>query len=202
MRTKKKYGLAILICLLLTATVSAQQGWNGETEVLTDGKEKSVSQYLSYDAKDWGLTMRYFRVQHTNGHDGINRGEIAFGPTFHVKEQTEFKLQFGATTDKDIMVLGAVKTKLGHRTLNYTADVKLSTTHRHNTLFQKVSVVVDAKESFHFRGEHLQVGRTQEFLRLGPEYQQHLPRETHFFINPFADPIKKAVGIQLGFRLL
>jgi hypothetical protein len=185
-----------LFLLLLPVSALAQQGWSGETEVGTDGKgENFFSQYVFYDVENYNVLVRYFWVN-----DALNRGEFAIGPTFKIKQQNVLKLQFGGTTDKDVMVAGLIVTKVANRGILYIADAKFSTTDSPNTLYQKVFVALNARGSFQFRAEHLQVGSVQGFLRLGAEYQQSLPRQTQLFVAPFYDPIKKTLGIQGGFR--
>jgi hypothetical protein len=188
--------MASLLFLFLPFCALAQEGWSGETESGADGKhEVFFSQYVNYDTKNWNILTRYFWVKGV-----VNRGEFAAGPTFKVTEHTVVKLQFGGTTNKAVMAAGTILTEVRQHSVLYIADAKFSTTGTPNTLFQKVFVALNKKGSVQLRAEHLQVGKSQDFLRLGLEYQHNMPGKTQLFVAPFFDPVRKTGGLQGGFR--
>lgn len=191
---KKRLFFFTFILLLVSGPAFAQ-GLSGETEVGTDGKGGSFfSQYLFYDFNRVNVLTRYFWV---NG--VLERGEFAVGPTMKLGDSV-LKLQFGGTTDKDVMLAGTLSTKILGHDVFYIADGTLSTTEAPNTLYQKAFIALTKGGSWQFRVEDLQVGKKQEFLRIGLEYQRKLPHNSHLFIAPFYDPIKNGVGGQVGFR--
>lgn len=189
--------LAMIILLFFPGSVFAQ-GLSGETEVGSDGKgEGFFSQYLFYDTKNTNILTRYFYV---NG--VLQRGEFALGPTLKFNQNYILKFQFGGTTDKEVMLAGLLIAKVKGREILYIADGKLSTQDGPHALFQKLFIPLVQSGRWQFRVEDLQVNRDQSFLRIGLEFQQKLPDNSHLFVAPFYDPIRKAVGGQFGLRFL
>jgi len=192
---KKSMFLSIIL-LLFASGPSFAQGLSGETEVGTDGNgEGFFSQYLFYDFKHVNVLTRYFWVNEV-----LQRGEFAVGPTLELNNGNVLKLQFGSTTDKDVMIAGTLIAKVKGRGILYIADGKLATqAGLPNTLYQKLFVSLTANGTWQFRIEYLQVGDDQSFLRIGPEYQHKLNNK-QLFIAPQFDPIRKQVGGQIGVR--
>lgn len=182
---------------LLACNPLRAQGLSGELEIGTDGKgHPFLSQYLFYDDKKLNVLVRYFWV---NGN--LNRGELAIGPTFKFG-RTTLKLQFGGTTDKEVMISSTVFTKLAGHGILYIPALRLSTSYKTNTLYQKLFLSLTKKGSWQiqFRAEHFQIGKHQAFLRTGPELQHEISRRVIIFVAPFYDPINKGFGGNSGFR--
>lgn len=183
--------------LLLVSSPLRAQGLSGETEIGTDGKgHPFFSQYIFYDDKNINVLVRYFWV---NGN--LNRGELAIGPTFRFG-RTTLKLQFGGTTEKQIMIASTVFTKLAGHGILYIPAFRLWTSRGTNTLYQKLFLSLTKKGSwqFQFRAEHFQIGKHQAFLRIGPELQHEISRRGVIFVSPFYDPTNKGFGGNSGFR--
>ncbi len=192
----RKYLLFVIASLLLASGPAFAQNLSGETEVGTDGKgEGFFSQYLFYDTKNVNVLTRYFYV---NG--VLQRGEFAIGPTLKLSNSNVLKLDFGGTTDKEIMIAGTLIAKVKGREVLYIADGKLSTQGGPHTLYQKLFVPLVKSGRWQFRVEDLQVGSGQSFLRIGLEYRYNIQKNAHVFIAPQYDPIRKAVGGQFGVR--
>ncbi len=202
----------IVLCALLFCLVPGQahpDDWFLESEAGTDGNGiPFFSQYAFW--QDGGLNGfgRYFYVEGVK-----NRGEFGFGPRFGRHALRNVQLQLGGTTDRDVMLAGIVMaTPLG-RGLIYIGDLKLSTTERSNTLYQKLfwnfnSVNSDRTVQIRFRIEDLVVGTQHAFLRIGAETDIHFDHKppffhlAHVFVAPFYDPIIRKPGIQAGLRFL
>ena len=192
----RKYLFFVIVSLLLSRQPVSAQNLSGETEVGTDGKGESFfSQYLFYDIEHVNVLARYFWV---NG--VLQRGEFAIGPTLKLNSGNVLKLQFGGTTDEEIMIAGLLIAKVRGREVLYIADAKLSTQDGPHVLYQKLFVPLTKGGAWQLRTEHLQVGSNQSFLRIGPEYLRNLPGSAHVFIGPYYDPIRKGVGGQVGIR--
>ena len=188
--------LFAIATLLLVSGSAFAQNLSGETEVGTDGKgEGFFSQYLFYDFKKVNVLTRYFYVNEV-----LQRGEFAIGPTLKLRNGNVLKLQFGGTTDKEVMLAGTFIAKIKGREVLYIADGKLSTQDGPHTLYQKLFVPLVKNGAWQFRVEDLQVDSDQGFLRVGLEYQHKIPDNAHIFVAPFYDPIQKAVGGQFGLR--
>ncbi len=193
---KLKTLLLFAVTLLCAITQPASAQWSGETELGSNGRGGSFfSQYVFYDTKGANVLTRYFWV---NG--VLRRGEFSVGPTFHLKNDTVLKLQFGATTERSIQTAGTLSAKPFNHDIFYIADGKLSAIGRSNEFYQKLFVAINTKGSWQFRIEDLIVGHEQIFLRIGGEYRRFLPRQTHLYAAPFYDPIIHSFGAQVGFR--
>lgn len=192
----RKYLLFTIAFLLLVSGPAFAQNLSGETEVGTDGKgEGFFSQYLFYDIKNVNVLTRYFCV---NG--VLQKGEFSIGPTLRLGDSNLLKLDFGGTTDKEVMVAGTLIVKIKGREILYIADGKLSTQGGLHTLYQKLFVPLVKSGRWQFRVEDLQVGGDQSFLRIGLEYRHDIQKNAHVFIAPQYDPIRKAAGAQFGVR--
>lgn len=192
----RKALLFIAASLILVSGPAFAQGLSGETEVGTDGKgEGFFSQYLFYDVDHISVLTRYFWV---NG--VLRRGEIALGSTVKLGKSTVLKLQFGGTTDREVMLAGLIVAKAKGHEILYIADEKLATQTGPDTLYQKIFVAMTKGGALQFRAEDLLVGNDHSFLRIGFEYRQALPHRTHLFVAPDYDPIRKAFGGQFGLR--
>lgn len=175
--------------------VALAEGVSGETELGTDGKgEPFISQYVFYDTERSNLLTRLFWVEGV-----LNRGEFAYGPTLKMGE-VGLKLQFGGTTNRDLMLGANIFSKIKNRDVFYIVDWKISTTDRPNTVYQKGWYQINGSGSWQFRVEDLQVGSKQAFLRIGVEYRRDTSKTTHLFVAPFVDPTNRGFGGQLGFR--
>lgn len=187
---------AVLITFLSCSGAAAQM--SGETEAGSDGKGGSfVSQYLYYDFPRLNLLGRYFWVKGV-----LQRGEFALGPTLQLNKTTTVKLQFGGTTEQDVMVAGVILAKVKKRDAIYIGDAKLSTTAGHpSTFYQKAFFAFNEKGTWLARVEDLQAGEEQNFLRIGVKYQLQLHNnQCHFYLAPFYDPLVQTAGGQIGFR--
>lgn len=139
---------------------------------------------------------RYFKV---NGI--LERGEFALGPTINLNDNDKLKLQFGGTTDREIMLAYVLIDRLKGHDIIHIFDAKLATREEGaNELYQKFFFAINKSGKWQIRIEDLQVGDKQSFLRLGIEYQQKIPDGAHIFIAPFYDPIHKSLGGQFGLR--
>lgn len=185
---------AIIFILLASGPVLAQN-MSGETEVGTDRKGgEFFSQYLFYDTKNINILARYFYV-----HNLIKRGEFAIGPTMKFNDNV-LKLQFGGTTDSEVMLASTLSANIGGREFFYITDAKLSTRGGPYTLYQKLFVPLTKSGILQFRAEDLLVGGDQGFLRVGLEYRYNLSDTRHIFFAPFYDPFLKEFGGQFGLR--
>lgn len=192
----RKYLLFAITSLLLASGPAFAQNLSGETEIGTDGKgEGFFSQYLFYDTKNINVLTRYFYV---NG--VLKRGEFSVGPTLKLGNGNLLKLDFGGTTDKEVMIAGTLIAKIRGREILYIADCKLSTQGGPHMLYQRLFVPLVKSGRWQFRVEDLQVESDQSFLRIGLEYRQNIQKNAHVFIAPQYDPIRKAVGGQFGVR--
>jgi hypothetical protein len=184
------------IFLLLVSGPAFARNLSGETEVGTDGKgDGFFSQYLFYDTENVNVLARYFSVKGV-----LRRGEFAIGPTLKLNDSNVLKLQFGGTTDKEVMLASTLISNIMGREVLYIVDGKLSTQDGPHTLYQKLFTPLVKSGMWQFRVEDLQVGSDQSFLRLGLEYRHKLPDNIHIFIAPYYDPIRKEVGGQFGLR--
>lgn len=184
------------VIIVLSFSSSAWAQASGETELGTDRLgDEFFSQYIFYDWKEANLLTRYFWV---NG--VLNRAEFAFGPTVKIGGAT-VKLQFGGTTDREIMSAGLALGKVvGHQVM-YIGDLKIPTRNEEqNEFFQKAFVALDEKSIWQFRIEMLNVSRDLVFLRIGVEYQHQFNDKHHLYAAPFYDPIVRKWGGQVGFR--
>lgn len=192
----KKIAKAIILFLLLISESVTAQELKTETEFGTNGEGKHFfSQYVFYDEPAFGLRVRYFRVK-----NGVNRGEFGFGPTFKIKN-VKVKVQFGFTTDRELMLVGSANFKLKNRIVTKIADAKFATQNgKHNSLFQKLFVGINNSNTVLFRTERSQVGKKQSYWRFGIELRKPVLDNSHFYIAPFCDPFRKSCGMQGGFR--
>lgn len=202
------------IFLSLAAVPAFAQGWSGESEVGTDLRGGAfVSQYAFYDFADehgkpccMNFLARYFWVN-----DTLHRGEVAFGPTFRIGKAV-LKLQpglaIGANDEYDFMAAGVFSVAVrGHYVL-YIADYKKNMQKSvdekpdASVLYQKLFVALTKNGRWQLRAEHLRVGRTTGFLRLGGEYQHKLGKSgsQHLYLAPFYDPVVGKPGVQAGYR--
>lgn len=193
----------IIACAIFPIGAFAQA--NLELKIGYDNtKEGFISDYLNYDFTNINMFVRYFNVSGV-----LERGEVAIGPTLHVNDNL-VKLQFGWTTDKEIM-MGCVVITNTWNGLVYVADGKLSTTDdMPTTVYQKLYLTLLSSDagSLQSRTEMLTVTREVSFLRIGIEYQGILSKifpvygeNSHIFIAPFYDPINGVVGGQVGVRI-
>ena len=188
--------LSSVLLVVLVSSSAFGQNLSGETEVGSDGKgEGFFSQYVFLDTKHVNLLTRYF---YTNG--VLQRGEFAAGPTLHLNNGNLLKLQFGGTTDREMMVAWTLIFKVKGHEVIYIFDGKIATENGPNTLYQKLWVPLVKSGRWQARVEHLHVASSQSFFRLGIEFQQKFPDDTMLYVAPFYDPIRKATGGQFGLR--
>ena len=110
----RTFVLSLLASVVLVGTATAQT--SGETETGTNNRGGAfVSQYVFYDWPNANLLTRYFWV---NG--AVNRAELAFGPTLKIGG-TVLKLQFGSTTDREVMSAGLAVGKIAKHQVMYIA---------------------------------------------------------------------------------
>ncbi len=186
--------MLVLLAVLLPRTAQAQV--SGETEVGTDHKGgEFASQYVFYDWPKANLLTRYFWIN-----NALSRFEIAIGPTVKVGQAT-WKMQFGGTTDREVMFAGLIVGKVSDRGLMYIYDLKVGTEKdAPNVLYQKFFAAIDKKSIWQFRIESLNVNSELAFLRIGAEYQIQFDAKHHIYIAPFYDPVVHSPGAQIGFR--
>lgn len=192
----EKMLIFVITLLFLVSGTSFAQNLSGETEIGTDGKgEGFFSQYLFYDLKNTNILTRYFYVNKI-----IRKGEFAIGPTLKLSNSHIIKFQLGGTTDKEVMIAGLLIAKFRKQEILHIVDGKFSTQDDPHVLYQKLLIPLAKNGTLQFRVEDLQVGSDQSFLRIGLEYRYNLPDNTHVFVAPYYDPIRKGVGGQFGLR--
>jgi len=193
---KKALLLGTILLCFWTKSAFAQE-LSGESEFGADGKgESSFSQYIFYDVDRANVLTRYFWVNHI-----LEQGEFAVGPTIRLRTANILKLQFGGTTNREVMLAGTLITRISGHNIVYIADGKIATkSGAPGNLYEKLFIALNKKGTWNFELQDLQVGREQEFLRIGGEYRHDLPHNLQLFVSPFYDPIRNAVGAETGFR--
>ena len=134
-------------------------------------------------------------------------GYCAEGPCIAINDNI-VKLQFGGSTDGEVMMACVVITNTWNGML-YIADAKISANADvPTTVYQKVCANVIPGGALQLRVEALTVTRDVSFFRIGAEYQIHVPfpsgssGNSHLYAAPFYDPIRGAFGAQIGARFI
>lgn len=196
---KKCFVVLLLAISSLTGSVFAQNKASGESEFGTDGKGGTFfSQYLLADGPQWNGLARYFIVNNV-----LQRAEFAIGPTLPLGNGGSLlKLTVGGTTDREIMTATTVLLKVAKRDIVYIGDGKIATQRDSlSAYYQKLFIpLLPNSTTWQFRAEHLFVDGVQAFMRIGFEYQYKTGEHTHLYFAPFADPVIKSAGAQIGFR--
>ena len=188
-----------VVFLMVAEAAQAQVTHSQEIEIGTDGQGGSfVSDYIMFDTPTVNGLLRPFWVNNT-----LARLEIGVGPTFTTGRLTH-KLQFGGTTDRELMFSGVWLTKVANRQLIYIADFKPALGYTLTSLYQKAIYALDKKSVLNLRYEQLNLdGLGAVFVRPGIEVQfQFSMRQVpaHIFVAPFYDPKVGSGGAQVGLR--
>lgn len=184
----------LVMAVLVTAGPAMAQQVTGETEVGTDS-EAFFSQYFFVDWDHANVLARYFWVEGV-----LERGEFAIGPTFNFGGGNIVKFQVGGTTDKQVMAGGLFILHAASRDFMYVLDGKFATQKGEpHTLYQKLWLPMSQSQKTQLRIEALQIGSEYDFLRLGIEMRYGSATQ-HFFAAPWYDPLRVAIGGQVGVR--